>query len=174
MSLPHTGTVWLSTQRGRIDLEEIQYHMSDSYDCIADNGKLVWVKYRGINEVRRVNIYGETIERMSPFLFLFFIPLVLIYVSQIWISKGFSGNRRPPDKFDTEATVSTLEEDAPRSEGRSADNTNKARASDTIQDDDRTQGSVADELLKWVKLKEDGHISEEEFSEERDKLLKKN
>ena len=33
--------------------------------------------------------------------------------------------------------------------------------------------SVADELLKWAKLKEDGHISEEEFQEARDKILKK-
>ncbi|MBA4060164.1 MAG: hypothetical protein C0470_07285 [Verminephrobacter sp.] len=33
--------------------------------------------------------------------------------------------------------------------------------------------SVADELLKWAKLKEDGHISEQEFNEARTKLLRK-
>ncbi len=33
------------------------------------------------------------------------------------------------------------------------------------------QYSVADELLKWAKLKEDGHITEEEFNEARTKLL---
>lgn len=33
--------------------------------------------------------------------------------------------------------------------------------------------SVADELLKWAKLKEDGHISEQEFNEARAKLLQK-
>lgn len=33
--------------------------------------------------------------------------------------------------------------------------------------------SVADELLKWAKLKEDGHISDEEFTEARTKLLQK-
>lgn len=33
--------------------------------------------------------------------------------------------------------------------------------------------SVADELLKWVKLKEGGHISEEEFNEARATLLLK-
>lgn len=33
--------------------------------------------------------------------------------------------------------------------------------------------SVADELLKWAKLKEDGHISEQEFTEARTKLLRK-
>ncbi len=35
------------------------------------------------------------------------------------------------------------------------------------------QYSVADELLKWAKLKEDGHITEEEFNEARKKLLKR-
>ncbi len=33
--------------------------------------------------------------------------------------------------------------------------------------------SVADELTKWAKLKEDGHITEEEFNAARTKLLKK-
>lgn len=33
--------------------------------------------------------------------------------------------------------------------------------------------SVADELTKWAKLKEDGHISEDEFNEARAKLLKR-
>jgi hypothetical protein len=36
------------------------------------------------------------------------------------------------------------------------------------------QYSVADELIKWGKLKEDGHISEDEFNEAREKLLKRN
>ena len=36
------------------------------------------------------------------------------------------------------------------------------------------QYSVADELLKWAKLKEDGHISESEFNEARAKLLRRN
>jgi len=34
--------------------------------------------------------------------------------------------------------------------------------------------SVADELLKWAKLKEEGHITEEEFNEARKKLLQSN
>ena len=33
--------------------------------------------------------------------------------------------------------------------------------------------SVADELLKWAKLKEDGHITEQEFNEAREKLLQR-
>ena len=36
------------------------------------------------------------------------------------------------------------------------------------------QYSVADELIRWAKLKEDGHISEDDFNEARVKLLKRN
>jgi hypothetical protein len=45
---------------------------------------------------------------------------------------------------------------------------------DIIKAEKLKQYSVADELLKWAKLKEDGHISEAEFNEARDKLLKRN
>lgn len=45
---------------------------------------------------------------------------------------------------------------------------------DIIKGEKLKQYSVADELIKWAKLKEDGHISEEEFNEARIKLLKRN
>lgn len=45
---------------------------------------------------------------------------------------------------------------------------------DIIKGEKLKQYSVADELTKWAKLKEDGHIYEEEFSEARTKLLKRN
>lgn len=45
---------------------------------------------------------------------------------------------------------------------------------DIIKGEKLRQYSVADELTKWAKLKEDGHISEEEFNEARAKLLKRN
>jgi hypothetical protein len=44
---------------------------------------------------------------------------------------------------------------------------------DIIQGERLRSFSVADELLKWAKLKEDGHISEQEFNEARAKLLQK-
>ncbi len=44
---------------------------------------------------------------------------------------------------------------------------------DIIKGEKLKQYSVADELIKWAKLKEDGHISEEEFNEARKKLLKR-
>lgn len=44
---------------------------------------------------------------------------------------------------------------------------------DIIKGERMKQFSVADELLKWAKLKEDGHITEQEFNEARSKLLKR-
>ncbi len=44
---------------------------------------------------------------------------------------------------------------------------------DIIKGEKLKHYSVADELLKWAKLKEDGHITEEEFSEARKKILKR-
>ena len=44
---------------------------------------------------------------------------------------------------------------------------------DIIKGEKLKQYSVADELIKWAKLKEDGHITEEEFDEARTKLLKR-
>ena len=41
-----------------------------------------------------------------------------------------------------------------------------------IKSEKLKQFSVADELSKWAKLKEDGHITEEEFDEARKSLLK--
>lgn len=40
------------------------------------------------------------------------------------------------------------------------------------KDEDLGKYTVADELIKWAKLKEDGHVSSEEYSEVKAKLLK--
>lgn len=45
------------------------------------------------------------------------------------------------------------------------------REVDIIKGENLKQYSVADELTKWAKLKEDGHISEDEFNDARNKLL---
>lgn len=58
----------------------------------------------------------------------------------------------------------------PRSD-KSASNQSEV---DIIKGEKLKQYSVADELIKWAKLKEDGHISEDEFNEARSKLLKRN
>jgi hypothetical protein len=44
---------------------------------------------------------------------------------------------------------------------------------DIIKGEKLKSYSVADELIKWAKLKEDGHITQEEYDEARKKLLKK-
>ncbi len=44
---------------------------------------------------------------------------------------------------------------------------------DIIKSESLKSYSVADELLKWAKLKEDGHITEDEFKDARDKLLQR-
>lgn len=51
---------------------------------------------------------------------------------------------------------------------------NAASEVDIIKGEKLKQYSVADELTKWVKLKEDGYITEEEFSAARKKLLERN
>lgn len=59
------------------------------------------------------------------------------------------------------------------SKPKSLNTENNTSKVDIIKGDMLKQYSVADELLKWVKLKEDGHITEAEFNEARDKLLKR-
>jgi hypothetical protein len=57
---------------------------------------------------------------------------------------------------------------------KSATKTNVESELDIIKGEKLKQYSVADELIKWAKLKEDGHISEDDFNEARLKLLKRN
>lgn len=56
---------------------------------------------------------------------------------------------------------------------RSAKTAIGASEMDIIKGEKLKQYSVADELLKWAKLKEEGHISEDQFNEARSKLLKR-
>lgn len=57
---------------------------------------------------------------------------------------------------------------------RSALGKGKAVDIDIIKGEKMKSFSVADELIKWAKLKEDGHISEQEFQDARRKLLQRN
>lgn len=56
---------------------------------------------------------------------------------------------------------------------------NKPKANTQSSDIDIIKGermksfSVADELIKWARLKEDGHISEQEYNDARKKLLQR-
>jgi hypothetical protein len=44
---------------------------------------------------------------------------------------------------------------------------------DIIKGERMKSFSVADELIKWAKLKEDGHITEQEYNDARKKLLQR-
>ena len=57
--------------------------------------------------------------------------------------------------------------------GNSTKQKTKDAEVDIIKGEKMRSYSVADELTKWAKLKVDGHISEEEYNEVRNKLLKK-
>ncbi|MEU6148358.1 SHOCT domain-containing protein [Streptomyces sp. NPDC047081] len=57
---------------------------------------------------------------------------------------------------------------------RSALEKGKSTDIDIIKGEKMKSFSVADELIKWAKLKEDGHISEQEFQDARAKLLQRN
>lgn len=50
---------------------------------------------------------------------------------------------------------------------------NKETEIDIIKGERLKSFSVADELIKWAKLKDDGHISEQEFNDARKKLLQR-
>lgn len=52
-----------------------------------------------------------------------------------------------------------------------AKDANKSNDVDIIKGARLRTFSVADELIKWAKLKEDGHITEQEFNDARKKLL---
>ncbi|MBC7751510.1 MAG: SHOCT domain-containing protein [Candidatus Saccharibacteria bacterium] len=53
-------------------------------------------------------------------------------------------------------------------------NGTKKDSLDIVKSEGLRSFSVADELIKWAKLKEDGHITEQEFDDVRKKLLQKN
>lgn len=54
---------------------------------------------------------------------------------------------------------------------RGAPQTNQKSHIDILKNEKLKQYSVADELVKWAKLKEDGVVSQDEFDEARSKLL---
>jgi hypothetical protein len=75
-----------------------------------------------------------------------------------WIVRGSLGIPRGMDKRPDLPTQTSAPEAEPKM--------------DIIKSEKLKQFSVADELSKWAKLKEDGHITEEEFDEARKSLLK--
>lgn len=56
---------------------------------------------------------------------------------------------------------------------RTASTKSKSSSVSMIKKDKEVLLSDADELIKWIKFKEDGHISEQEFQSVKEKILKK-
>ena len=77
---------------------------------------------------------------------------------------------RPLKEHSEWVTINGIFSTKPKSDSKPNINSGMA----IIKGEKLKQYSVADELCKWAKLKEDGHISEEEFNQARDKLLNRN
>ncbi|MCP5163326.1 MAG: SHOCT domain-containing protein [Hahellaceae bacterium] len=99
-------------------------------------------------------------------LFMVFVVLVVICVAyMIFLNTLFLGPLKSHKVWvETNGIFS--------SKSKSETMANRRNDMDIIKGEKLKQYSVADELIKWAKLKEDGHISEDEFNEVRTKLLK--
>jgi hypothetical protein len=101
---------------------------------------------------------------------MFFVWLSITSVSALYlvfISKLFFN---PLSQHKEWVEVNGIFSTKPKS-GKDSNNQSEVNI---IKGEKLKQYSVADELTKWAKLKEDGHISDEEFNEARVKLLKRN
>ena len=100
----------------------------------------------------------------------FFIGLIIMSNSilyLVFISKLFFNPLSQHKKW---VEVNGIFSTKPKS-GKDSNNQSEVNI---IKGEKLKQYSVADELIKWAKLKEGGHISDEEFNEARVKLLKRN
>lgn len=105
-------------------------------------------------------IYSNSLEETAVIAALSLIPLLYIAVMQMLFLNPMRSNR---DRI--EGKVSEIRGGSTLSSGGEID---------IIKGERLRSFSVADELLKWAKLKVDGHITEEEFAEARRKLLERN
>jgi hypothetical protein len=101
-------------------------------------------------------------------MFYFWLLLILIPILYlVFISKLFFNPLSQHKKW---VEVNGIFSTKPKS-GKDSNNQSEVNI---IKGEKLKQYSVADELIKWAKLKEGGHISDEEFNEARVKLLKRN
>jgi hypothetical protein len=110
---------------------------------------------------------GYSYERIgdSFYFWLLLIPIPILYL--VFISKLFFNPLSRHKKWvEVNGIFST--------KLKSGKDLNNQSEVNIIKGEKLKQYSVADELIKWAKLKEGGHISDEEFNEARVKLLKRN
>ena len=100
---------------------------------------------------------------LAPLLILMLIPILyLVFLSKLFFN--------PLSQHKKWVEVNGIFSTKPKS-GKDSNNQSEVNI---IKGEKLKQYSVADELTKWAKLKEGGHISDEEFNEARVKLLKRN
>ena len=100
---------------------------------------------------------------LAPLLILMSIPILyLVFLSKLFFN--------PLSRHKKWVEVNGIFSTKPKS-GKDSNNQSEVNI---IKGEKLKQYSVADELIKWAKLKEGGHISDEEFNEARVKLLKRN
>jgi hypothetical protein len=100
---------------------------------------------------------------LAPLLILMSIPILyLVFLSKLFFN--------PLSRHKKWVEVNGIFSTKPKS-GKDSNNQSEVNI---IKGEKLKQYSVADELIKWARLKEDGHISDEEFNEARVKLLKRN
>lgn len=117
---------------------------------------IVFSMYHGAeyNEVTLQVVVGLIVSCVSLFYIfiadnLFLSPLKL-HADWVVTNGIFSGKRKNSNSTDDNSNI------------------------DIIKGERLRSFSVADELIKWAKLKEDGHITEQEFNDARKKLLQRN
>lgn len=111
------------------------------------------------NEEDRWHSYGEALVFSLTFGAIAFAYLVLVHILFLSPLKAHSQWVEINGIFSS------------REKGSSQDAKSEV---DIIKGEKLKSYSVADELLRWATLKENGHISEEEYIDARKKLLKRN
>jgi hypothetical protein len=119
----------------------------------------------GISMHLYIDLYRTGMSFSTLVLLLIMMSIPILYL--VFLSKLFFNPLSQHKKW---VEVNGIFSTKPKS-GKDSNNQSEVNI---IKGEKLKQYSVADELIKWAKLKEGGHISDEEFNEARVKLLKRN
>ena len=119
----------------------------------------------GISMHLYIDLYRTGMSFSTLVLLLIMMSIPILYL--VFLSKLFFN---PLSRHKKWVEVNGIFSTKPKS-GKDSNNQSEVNI---IKGEKLKQYSVADELIKWAKLKEGGHISDEEFNEARVKLLKRN
>jgi len=119
----------------------------------------------GISMHLYIDLYRTGMSFFTLVLLLIMMSIPILYL--VFLSKLFFN---PLSRHKKWVEVNGIFSTKPKS-GKDSNNQSEVNI---IKGEKLKQYSVADELIKWAKLKEGGHISDEEFNEARVKLLKRN